>query len=195
MLLMNMLMSTTSMHELLPLAQENLRWIRSLVALQALIIQLVTLWADFGLFVFCEIGTFSGYPKLSEVLARSCQPYLRNTVRGEVIQILMTHGRGEGGIFYSWSRMIQWTMMMTLMKIMIKMMTIAKIMSVSGRGCQQRLSGKKSRDKLEHSSHRYPKHIIIFSCPGSSIPDLGHWVTDWLTATLEFRHNEWLSRL
>ena len=53
--------------------------------------------------------------------------------------------------------------MMILMKIMIKMMTIAKIMSVSGRGCQQRFSGKKSRDKLEHSSHRYPKHIIIFS--------------------------------
>ena len=36
---------------------------------------------------------------------------------------------------------------------------------------------------------------IFFSCPGSSIPDLGHWLTDWLTATLKFRHKEWLLRL
>ena len=32
----------------------------------------------------------------------------------------------------------------------------------------------------------------IFSCPGSSIPDLAQW---WLTATLGFQHKEWLSRL
>ena len=45
---------------------------------------------------------------------------------------------------------------------------------------------------------------MVFSCPGSSIPDLGQWLTDSLThsvpllsltATLEFRHKEWLSRL
>ena len=35
----------------------------------------------------------------------------------------------------------------------------------------------------------------LFSCPGSSIPDLGGSLTHWLTATLEFRHKEWLSRL
>ena len=33
---------------------------------------------------------------------------------------------------------------------------------------------------------------MMVSCPGSSIPDLGQWVTDWLTATLEFWHKEWL---
>ena len=32
----------------------------------------------------------------------------------------------------------------------------------------------------------------FFSCPGSSIPDLGG---EWLTATLEFQHKEWLLRL
>ena len=32
---------------------------------------------------------------------------------------------------------------------------------------------------------------IVFSCPGSSIPDLGHW----LGATLEFPHKEWFLRL
>ena len=37
--------------------------------------------------------------------------------------------------------------------------------------------------------------LIIISCPGSSIPDLGEWVTHWVTATLEFRHKESLSRL
>ena len=31
--------------------------------------------------------------------------------------------------------------------------------------------------------------LSLFSCPGSSIPDLGG---QWLTATLEFRHKEWL---
>ena len=34
----------------------------------------------------------------------------------------------------------------------------------------------------------------VFSCPGSSIPDLGQWLTEWLPATLEFRHKEWLLR-
>ena len=33
-----------------------------------------------------------------------------------------------------------------------------------------------------------------FSCPASSIPDLGHWVSQWLTATLEFQHKYWLLR-
>jgi len=33
---------------------------------------------------------------------------------------------------------------------------------------------------------------MLFSCPGSSIPDLG---SQWLTATLEFWHKEWLLRL
>ena len=41
--------------------------------------------------------------------------------------------------------------------------------------------------------------LCFFSCPGSSIPDLGQWVTgwlgDWVTATLEFWHKEWLLRL
>ena len=37
----------------------------------------------------------------------------------------------------------------------------------------------------------------VFSCPGSSIPILGRHssVTDWLTATLEFGHKEWLETL
>ena len=37
--------------------------------------------------------------------------------------------------------------------------------------------------------------LLIFSCPGSSIPDLGQSLTDWVTATLEFLHEEWLLRL
>ena len=28
--------------------------------------------------------------------------------------------------------------------------------------------------------------VVIFSCPGSSIPDLGQSVGGWVTATLEF---------
>ena len=40
---------------------------------------------------------------------------------------------------------------------------------------------------------------LLFSCPGSSIPDLGQWVTHSLThsltATLEFWHKEWLLRV
>ena len=34
--------------------------------------------------------------------------------------------------------------------------------------------------------------LHVFSCPGSSIPTLGR---QWLTATLEFGHKEWLKRL
>ena len=34
---------------------------------------------------------------------------------------------------------------------------------------------------------------LVFCCPGSSIPGLGGG--EWLTATLEFRHIEWLLRL
>ena len=34
--------------------------------------------------------------------------------------------------------------------------------------------------------------LWLFSCRGSSIPDLGHWVSGWAGATLEFRHKEWL---
>ena len=37
--------------------------------------------------------------------------------------------------------------------------------------------------------------INIFSCPGSSIPDLGQSLSHWVTATLEFWHKEWLLRL
>ena len=37
--------------------------------------------------------------------------------------------------------------------------------------------------------------LKVFSCPGSSIPDLGQWVGGWVTATLEFWHKEWLLRL
>ena len=35
----------------------------------------------------------------------------------------------------------------------------------------------------------------IFSCPGSSIPDLGQSLCHWVAATLEFWHKEWLLRL
>ena len=38
-------------------------------------------------------------------------------------------------------------------------------------------------------------YVYIFSCPGSSIPDLGQWVSQSVTATLEFRHKEWLLTL
>ena len=27
--------------------------------------------------------------------------------------------------------------------------------------------------------HTFPSLFCLFSCPGSSIPDLGHWVTHW----------------
>ena len=36
---------------------------------------------------------------------------------------------------------------------------------------------------------------FFFSCPGSSIPDLGQWVSEWLGATLEFWHKDRLLRL
>ena len=39
------------------------------------------------------------------------------------------------------------------------------------------------------------KAISVFSCPGSSIPDLGHSLTDWVTATFEFWHKKWLFTL
>ena len=32
--------------------------------------------------------------------------------------------------------------------------------------------------------------LSVFSCPGSSIPDLGQWVTQWVSANLEFCHKE-----
>ena len=34
----------------------------------------------------------------------------------------------------------------------------------------------------------------VFSYPGSSIPDLGQWLGQWVAATLEFQHKEWLLR-
>ena len=34
--------------------------------------------------------------------------------------------------------------------------------------------------------------LPLFSCPGSSLPDLGQWLTKSLTATFEFWHNGWL---
>ena len=45
------------------------------------------------------------------------------------------------------------------------------------------------------SASKWSEKHISFSCPGSSIPDLGQWLTDWLGATLEFWHKEWLLRL
>ena len=45
------------------------------------------------------------------------------------------------------------------------------------------------------NSRFYLSYRVIFSCPDSSIPDLGQWLTHWLTATLEFWHKEWLLRL
>ena len=48
-----------------------------------------------------------------------------------------------------------------------------------------------------HSNHgeSWIWQRLIFSCPGSSIHDLGQSVTKSPTATLELRHKEWLSRL
>ena len=37
--------------------------------------------------------------------------------------------------------------------------------------------------------HLWVLFFCVFSCPGSSIPDLGHWVTEWVSATFEFLHN------
>ena len=33
--------------------------------------------------------------------------------------------------------------------------------------------------------------FMFFSCTGSSIPDLGQWVSEWVTVTLEFWHKDW----
>ena len=37
--------------------------------------------------------------------------------------------------------------------------------------------------------------VFVFSCPGSSISDLGQSLDQWVTATFEFWHKEWLLRL
>ena len=37
--------------------------------------------------------------------------------------------------------------------------------------------------------------LVVFSCPGSSIPDLGRSVSHSLSATFEFWHKEWLLSL
>ena len=52
---------------------------------------------------------------------------------------------------------------------------------------------------LESFCMKIPTTQRVFSCPGSSIPDLGQWVSQWVsqsvTATLEFQHKLWLLKL
>ena len=70
--------------------------------------------------------------------------------------------------------------------------------------CQQskrkeRQEGREDMRANRADAHRSSSSSYLFSCPGSSIPDLGQWVTDSVTdsvsATLEFWHKEWLLRL